>query len=166
MEVDKHSRAKADRGSVQVLIRAIACLSLICGLSSAAWSKSLQCPARAEVLCVPGAVADRVVCAMEGDILEYPNVTAFCLACHDLVVKPEQPARSDAIRSMRWMHPLEVEYPAGRRNFMPADRLYSAIHLAGGRISCASCHGGRDADIHYLSVHARHPHLCTHCHNR
>lgn len=131
-----------------------------------AWAGSLQCPARQEVLCIPGAIADRVVCAMENEILEFENPTAFCLACHDLVTRRDKTVRLDEVRSMCWIHPLEILYPTEKKNFMPTGDLYSAIRLVEGRISCASCHSGRDADNYYLSVHALQPNLCAQCHYR
>lgn len=137
---------------------------LLCGGVSRA--EHVACPACEErSRCVPGVMAGRVVCAGAEGISEHENVTAFCLSCHQEGAKGAQEAetRQQAPKMTR-MHPMEVKYPRRSRSHRPIGELYKGIQLTDGKVTCLSCHGGRESSNHYLSNHPRNPNLCTHCH--
>lgn len=140
-------------------------LILLSVVPRVALGEHLECPACGErSACVPGLMAGRVVCAGGDSIVEYESVTAFCLSCH----KPSATAAQDdetvqAPRMIR-VHPMEVQYPRKSKTHRPIKDLYKGIRLTSGKVTCLSCHGGRDRSNHYVSTHPRHPRLCTQCH--
>lgn len=110
----------------------------------------------------------------DGQIVEIPNITSFCLGCHD---GTSGQARQGPVennldstarcRSLPGAHPVEVLFPVGKKNIDFAD-LASLPHrmlLVEGRVTCVACHD-MQAENHTLVVDNRHSALCLTCHRK
>jgi predicted CXXCH cytochrome family protein len=105
--------------------------------------------------------------------LSYEAGSQSCLACHDGVAAKD--AAHSSIQSSGFgdrsrSHPVEVHYPmAGKMRsevpLRPASSVPATISLAGGVVSCLSCHNLYSPDPQRLSVPIEGSQLCFACHD-
>lgn len=107
-------------------------------------------------------------------IVEIPNITTFCLGCHDGTVGParQSPFNEDLNQTVRCRgmpggHPVGVVYPIGTAHDEFADPLSlpDRMLLVEGWMTCVSCHDV-EAENHDLVIDNRRSALCLTCHRK
>jgi|CXWL01.1.fsa_nt_gi predicted CXXCH cytochrome family protein len=104
----------------------------------------------------------------------YGSESQNCLLCHDGVTARD--AGHNSAQSMTGFadrsrnHPVGVRYPlSGKRRaevpLRPASSVPKTVSLAGGVVSCASCHNLYSPDPQRLSVPIEGSQLCFACHD-
>jgi len=132
---------------------------LLVGPPSAAAAANPACPVSAGVPCVDSGEAG-VRCRTDAGDQEFAGIDAYCLSCHGGRTAPRRlcaGVRPDPHRSA-------VPYPTGTRDLRPLSALDPRLKLRGGRVTCETCHGGRDAAASYLSIPVAGSALCLACH--
>ena len=105
----------------------------------------------------------------------YDAASRSCLSCHDGVNAPDA-GHSSSGQSFSGFgdrsrnHPVGVPYPfAGKMRaevpLRPASSVPATVSLAGGVVSCVSCHNLYAGDEHRLSVPIEGSQLCFACHD-
>jgi len=110
--------------------------------------------------------------AVDGHLVEVPNVATFCRSCHDGSAAPSRLGSRYANREDRLQcdglpgrHPVEVPYPVDRREYQAVQALPPAMLLNEGRVTCVTCHR-IDSETHELVVSNRRSALCLTCHRK
>lgn len=98
------------------------------------------------------------------------DVTGYCLSCHDGTVAPgirlgRRDRKLSEVR-LHSSHPVDVQYPRNRAGYRNPEQIDSRIPLAGGQVTCLSCHGGDDPSRDFLSVRLTRSRLCLECHSK
>ena len=118
------------------------------------------CPVSGGIRCEEAAREAGVRCQTEAGLREYAGVDSYCLSCHD---GKAAPARLCAgVKPIP--HSSTVAYPPERSGFRPASSLDGRLRLRAGRVTCETCHAGRDAANSYLSITVTGSALCLACH--
>lgn len=102
------------------------------------------------------------------------NGTRMCLSCHDGVSAPDaghssmQMGSDYSDRSRN--HPVGVRYPFSGKTraevpLRAASSVPPTVNLAGGMVSCLSCHNLYASDSQRLSVPIEGSQLCFACHD-
>ena len=105
----------------------------------------------------------------------FPSITAYCLTCHAGKI-PDRgfshaagaPAPGSGPAEAARSHPVDRKYPEDRAgDFRPRASLDGRLTLTtDGKISCLTCHGGREAASRHLSILDTGSALCVACHIR
>ncbi len=110
----------------------------------------------------------------DGQVVEIPDITMFCLGCHDGTAGPARQGPVDEsfdslaqCRGLSGAHPVEVVYPVGKAHYEFADpmSLPDRMLFAEGRMTCVSCHD-LEAETHGLVIANRRSALCLTCHRK
>jgi len=96
------------------------------------------------------------------------DITGYCLSCHDGTVATgirlgRRDRRLSGVR-LHSSHPVDVPYPRNRAGYRNPVQIDSKIPLAGGQVTCVSCHAGDDPSRDFLSVRLTRSRLCLECH--
>lgn len=105
----------------------------------------------------------------------YDAASRSCLSCHDGVNAPDA-SHSSSGQSFSGFgdrsreHPVGIRYPFSGKTragvpLRPASSVPGTVSLAGGVVSCVSCHNLYAADEHRLSVPIEGSQLCFACHD-
>jgi predicted CXXCH cytochrome family protein len=163
------------RSSARILLLATA--TFVGTVASA--SERTTCPAGRGGEAALKTIGDRSF-APFGARLEETGVTSYCIGCHDgSVSRPVVIGRTGSLRAAAGlfgsatasfdasaMHPVDVTYPDGRRGFRPASEVERVLPLAGGMVTCESCHSGADSTPNRLTVSNEGSRLCLVCHEK
>ncbi len=121
---------------------------------------SRACPVSGGIRCEEAAKEPGVRCETEAGLREYAGVDSYCLSCHD--------GKAASARLCAGVKPIPhsstVAYPSERNGFRPASSLDPRLSLRGGKVTCETCHAGRDAATSYLSITTAGSALCLACH--
>jgi len=118
------------------------------------------CPVSGGIRCEEAAEKAGVRCQTEAGLREYAGVDSYCLSCH---AGKAAPARLCAgVKPIP--HSSTVTYPPERSGFRPASSLDRRLRLRAGKVTCETCHAGRDAADSYLSITGAGSALCLACH--
>lgn len=118
------------------------------------------CPVSGGIRCEETAKEAGVRCQTEAGLREYAGVDSYCLSCHGGEAAP--PRLCAGVKPIP--HSSPVAYPSGRSGFRPASSLDRRLRLRGGKVTCETCHAGRDATDSYLSITTAGSALCLACH--
>ncbi len=102
------------------------------------------------------------------------SITAYCLTCHAGKIPggfshaAGAPAPGSGPAEATRSHPVDRKYPEDRAgDFRPRASLDGRLTLTSdGKISCLTCHGGREAASRHLSIPDTGSALCIACHIR
>jgi hypothetical protein len=126
---------------------------------SAAAAVNSACPVNRGVLCADTGKTG-VRCPTAGGDETFAGIDEYCLSCHG---GPAAPRRLCAgVRPTP--HSSAIPYPTGTRDLRPLSALDPRLKLRGGRVTCETCHGGRDPAASYLSIPVASSALCLACH--
>ena len=118
------------------------------------------CPVRSGIRCEERAKQTGVRCETEAGLRDYAGVDSYCLSCHGGEAAP--PRLCAGVKPVP--HSSTVAYPAERSGFKPLSSLDRRLRLRGGKVTCETCHAGRDAADSYLSITTAGSALCLACH--
>lgn len=118
------------------------------------------CPVSGGIRCEERAGETGVRCETEAGPRDYAAVDAYCLSCHGGEAAPQRLCAG--VKPVP--HSSAVAYPVERSGFHPASSLDRRLSLRGGKVTCETCHAGRDAADSYLSITTAGSALCLACH--
>jgi predicted CXXCH cytochrome family protein len=108
----------------------------------------------------------------DAQMVEIPNITGFCLGCHDGTAAPARQAslakgfdQSSQCRGLPGDHPVETVYPTGSNEYAHPTSLPPKMLLVDGLVTCVSCHD-LAREHHPLVVNNRRSALCRTCHRK
>ena len=135
-------------------------VALLVGPVPAQTTGPRACPLSGGIRCEEAARESRVRCQTEGGLREYAGVDSYCLSCHDGKAAPAR--LCSGVKPIP--HSSTVAYPPERSGFRPASSLDGRLRLRAGKVTCETCHAGRDTADSYLSITAAGSALCLACH--
>lgn len=118
------------------------------------------CPVSVGIRCEEAAKAAGVRCQTDAGDQEFASIDAYCLSCHAGRAAPRRLCAG--VRPAP--HSSAIAYPAGTRDLRPLSALDPRLKLRAGRVTCETCHGGRDPAAAYLSIPLAASALCLACH--
>lgn len=96
-----------------------------------------------------------------GAAVEITDLTSYCLGCHAENADVKKATHGPV--AVHTNHPVDVPYPDGNPEYVPAADLAPALRLVDGNLSCITCHDPQAAD-RALVIHLEEGELCLACH--
>jgi len=131
-------------------------------------------PNAAGASCIRGSgsvkIGSRAYLQVDGGVVSVASSDLVCLSCHDGTCGPAVlEVGSPGLSSVRARghdfapsHPVDVVYPITGDEWVPLERLDSAIVLEDGRVVCSTCHDATGTTVLPLAGSE----LCLACHRK